>query len=202
MNYEFAKRKIQEECEVLFLPCPEKQYCLTMQPQAMIIWVGMELICCSRKHRQNMPTTGAVYVVQGWDEHAVTVRLHDDYICENVCTTHAMQHDSDDHDDPDGPDDSNGVENNTVEFTMSHAKTSEVLRMQFAHAYAAVQGRTFRYPVGLMDLAHAHLTMRDIITAMSRPTNSDYLHFVHPAKQFEIERRCTMTDDDLRDLAA
>ena len=194
MNYEFAKRKIQQGCKVLFLPCPGNQLCVTMQPQAMIIWTGMELMCYSRKHRKNLPTTGAVYVVQSWDEHTVTVKLHDDYICEAVC---ANPNESTGSVDPDGAED-----NASVEFTMSHTKASDVLRLQFAHAYAAVQGRTFRYPIGLMDLAHAHITMRDIITAISRPTNSEYLHFVHPAKQFEIERKCTMTDDDMRDLTA
>ena len=53
----------------------------------------------------------------------------------------------------------------------------------------------------LMDLYHPRLTMRDIITAMSRPTHGYYLHFVEPDQQDHFFRYSeTITDDMLEQL--
>jgi hypothetical protein len=52
-----------------------------------------------------------------------------------------------------------------------------------------------------MDLYHPRLTMRDIITAMSRPTHGRYLHFVEQEQQdgfFHYSK--TVTDDMLKQL--
>ena len=48
----------------------------------MILWKDMEMLCCSRRYRQNIPVTGAVYVVQSWDAKSVTLKLHEFYVSE------------------------------------------------------------------------------------------------------------------------
>ena len=72
INYLLAERKDR----VMFLQAASKCHGVTMQPQNMILWVGIELLCCARRYRKNSPVSGAVYVVQSWDAKHVIVRLH------------------------------------------------------------------------------------------------------------------------------
>jgi len=65
----------------------------------------------------------------------------------------------------------------------SYKRASEILRPQHALVYASIQGRTMKHPVVLMDLDSPKLTMRDIITAMSRPTKGEHLHFIETHQQ-------------------
>ena len=96
--------------------------------------------------------TGAVYVVQSWTDANITVTLHRAYVPEGTPPT----------------------------YTVSHAKAGEIFRLQFALVYASIQGRTCQdMHIALIDLHNPHITVRDIITAMSRPTHGKYLHFVH-----------------------
>jgi hypothetical protein len=85
------------------------------------------------------------------------------------------------------------------EYVLTHKKAATVLRLQFAICIAAIQGRTFRDThVGLLDLENPHLTMRDVITAMSRPTNGKYLHFVNAQEQAQVLAEARrITDADL-----
>jgi hypothetical protein len=75
MNWLWA----EHQSEVLFVPCEGEKPGWTMQPQDMIVWKGMELLCYSRRYSKGSPVTGAVYVVDGWDAQKVTVSLHPDY---------------------------------------------------------------------------------------------------------------------------
>jgi hypothetical protein len=85
--------------------------------------------------------------VDGWDENSLTVKLHPDYT---------------DYD---------------KSFTMTHKKATEILRLQHALCYASIQGRTFRDThLVLLDVDNPNVTMRDLITAISRPTHGRYLH--------------------------
>ena len=52
---------------------------MSMQPQEMFIWEGMELLCHQREYQQGKPVNGGVYVVERWDNSRVIVRLHEDY---------------------------------------------------------------------------------------------------------------------------
>ena len=58
---------------VMFLPAPENYpERIQMQPQAMLLWAGLELVCYSERcATKNNPVTGAVYVVQGFTERTV-----------------------------------------------------------------------------------------------------------------------------------
>jgi hypothetical protein len=76
MNWMWATH----QSEVLFVPCEGEKPGWTMQPQDMLIWKGMELLCYSRRYAKNSPVTGAVYVVEGWDAQKITVSLHPDYL--------------------------------------------------------------------------------------------------------------------------
>ena len=86
---------------------------------------------------------------------------------------------------------------------LTHKKAASVLRLQFAICIAAIQGRTFRdIHVGLLDLESPNLTMRDVITAMSRPTNGKYLHFVSASEQARLLAEARrVTDADLEAIA-
>ena len=172
MNYAAAARQNR----VLFLP-EEDVPGATNKPQSMIVWEGLELLCSCRRYESNSPVTGAVYVVKTWNDKTITVSLHRDYLFD--------------------------AQGEAPEFAVSHRKAAEIMRLQFAICIAAIQGRTFREThVGLMDLANPHVTMRDLITAISRPTNGRHLHFVSAAEQRVLLRqaRC-ITDQDLERIA-
>ena len=114
----------------------------------MRVWVGLELLCCRRKYEKRACVSGARYIVESWDSISITVKLHHDY----------TEHDQ--------------------FFTLSHKRAAEMMRLQHALCYASIQGRTFRDThIVLLDLDNPNVTMRDLITAMSRPTNGRYLHF-------------------------
>ncbi|MBM3300888.1 MAG: hypothetical protein FJY85_13150 [Deltaproteobacteria bacterium] len=60
-------------------------------------------------------------------------------------------------------------------YDLSHKRCSELMRPQFSLVYASIQGRTLREKICLMDLESNKMTVRDIITAMSRPTKQSDL---------------------------
>ena len=169
-----------------YIPAPEDESTkVYMKPQAMIVWPGMELICYNRKVSKGSPITGAVYIVQDWDEKSKTivVKLHPDYIFKQIEElTHA---ESDDEDGEEDEESEEGVEevaetDGDLVYKLSFAKASQILRPQFALCYASIQGRTFRDKhIGLLNYTQNRtLGMRDIITASSRPTHGDFLHFI------------------------
>ena len=57
-----------------------------------------------------------------------------------------------------------------VIYDLTHKRFSELMRPQFGLVYASIQGRTLKEKICLMDLHSSKMTVRDIITAMSRPT--------------------------------
>jgi hypothetical protein len=65
--------------EKLFLPSSGGKRGDTMETQDMWIWPGMELVAYSQEYNEKYPVNGAVYVVEGWTDGTVTVRLHKDY---------------------------------------------------------------------------------------------------------------------------
>jgi hypothetical protein len=163
-----------EHKDVLYLPESTDTFGVTMRPQAMLLWRGLVLLFCCRKYEINSPVSGVVYTALDFTDKTVTVCLHKDY-----------------------------VQGEPPEYVLTHKKAASVLRPQFAICIAAIQGRTFRdVHVGLLDLENPHMTMRDVITAMSRPTNGKYLHFVSTEEQARLlcEAR-KITDEDLAQRA-
>jgi hypothetical protein len=190
------------------IPCCGEMPGATMQPQEMIVWEGMELLCYRRRYSKNSPVSGAVYVVEAWDKTHLTVSLHDDYIGERLFEAAPVEEQAEAEDeDDDTPSDDEALEEleqpvdldvevetrkirrpdgSEVEkpfYKLIYTRASEILRPQHALVYASIQGRTMRNSVGLMDLDHKNMTTRDIITAMSRPISGADLHFVTPEQQ-------------------
>ena len=87
-------------------------------------------------------------------------------------------------------------------YRLSYKRASEILRPQHALVYASIQGRTMRGSVALKDLDSPNMTVRDVITAMSRPTKGVDLHFVTRKQQHEmfeaVENKLANNEFDLR----
>ncbi|NDD63714.1 MAG: AAA family ATPase [Acidobacteria bacterium] len=227
-NYHLAER----HKPVLFLPAAGKLHGVTMQPQNMIIWKGMELLCCARRYIKDMPVSGAVYVVNGWDNKTVHLSLHDAYRGEKVTADDKpeapLPNDVEDEDKPEAPlpndvEDEEEEESDAdvledlgepapavpnrrcgSEYHLPYGLCAAMMRPQHALVYASIQGRTMRDKhIALMDLGHQHMTMRDLITATSRPTHGQFLHFVSEQQQGKLAQLCAaLSDDDLRTRAA
>jgi hypothetical protein len=148
----------------------------------------MEMLCYSRKYSKNSPVTGAVYVVDSWDSNKITVSLHPDYVGKKL--VEAPPAAPVDDAEGDGSDDEAledlgeaAVDRAAVRrqagdkdiYDLTHKRFSELMRPQFALVYASIQGRTIKNRLCLMDLKSDKMTVRDIITAMSRPTKQSDL---------------------------
>ena len=188
---------------VRYIPAPDDESTkVYMKPQSMIVWPGMEVICYSRKFVKNSPITGAVYIVQDWDEKqkTITVKLHPDYIFEPIEDLMQIEPEEDESDSEDDEDVEELQATEEISYKLTFERAAQILRPQFALCYASIQGRTFRNKhIGLLDLHSRALTMRDIITATSRPTHGDYLHIIsqqHIDALFSEARN--VNDTDLR----
>jgi hypothetical protein len=178
-----------------------------MKPQSMIVWPGMEVICYSRKFVKNSPITGAVYIVQDWDERqkTITVKLHPDYIFEPI--EDLMQIDSEPEEDESDSEDDEDVEElqatEEISYKLTFERAAQILRPQFALCYASIQGRTFRGKhIGLLNLYSRALSMRDIITAASRPTHGNCLHFINVRHEQDLLLRADgINDTDVAEAA-
>jgi hypothetical protein len=76
-------------------------------------------------------------------------------------------------------------------FRMTFKFANENMRLQHAIVHAQIQGRTFRKDVVVMDLDSVHVKMRDIITAVGRPTTGEHLHFPTYKQNVELLERAT-----------
>ena len=93
-----------------------------------------------------------------------------------------------------------------VIYDLTHKRFSELMRPQFALVYASTQGRTLNKQICLMDLKNPKMTVRDLITAMSRPTKQSDLKVLPWVKQPQfmknIYERIAENQLDLRAKAA
>jgi len=196
MNWLFAK----DHMELLFIKSVGEKPGWTMQPQDMIIWKGMEMLCYSRRYCKNSPVSGAVYVVESWDAENVTVSLHQDYVGERLIEAPGAEAELEE----EAPSDDEALENlgdvaedkgvskgvvgNKTLYKLTYKRASELLRPQHALVYASIQGRTIRQRSCLMDVFSPHRTVRDIITAMSRPTKCSDLKVMSEKQQKDLLR--------------
>ena len=67
-------------------------------------------------------------------------------------------------------------------YTLTHSRFSELMRPQHALLYANIQG-TLKDRICLMDVTSPNMTVRDIITSMSRPTKQSDLKVMSPDQQ-------------------
>ena len=187
--------------EVLFVESVGEKPGWTMQSQDMIIWKGMEVLCYSRRYCAKSPVTGAVYVVEDWDDQKITVALHPDYVGKKLFENPPAE-----------PVDEGGAEESDDEalenlgevavdraarerkvddrvlYDLTHKRFSELMRPQFALVYASIQGRTLRNKICLMDIKSSKMTVRDLITAMSRPTKQSDLNVLPWMQQSDFMR--------------
>ena len=178
-----------------------------MKPQAMIIWPGMELLCYNRRFSTNCPKAGTVYIVQDWDHKSVVIKLHPDYVFEQIEDLAPPLDESESESDNDDEEQEGEVpaeECSTTDgifYKLSFSKAAQILRPQFALCYASIQGRTFRNKhIGLLNVWSRALGMRDIITAASRPTHGDCLHFITVRHEQDLLLRAdSIKDTDLAD---
>jgi len=206
MNHKFAA----EQPRVRFIPAPTGEAMkVNMKPQAMIIWPGMELLCYNRRFSKNCPITGAVYVVQDWDHKSVVIKLHPDYVFEQIEDLAPPLDESEsesDNEDDEQVSEVPAEDCSTADgiyYKLSLSKAAQILRPQFALCYASIQGRTFRNKhVGLLNVWSRALGMRDIITAASRPTHGDCLHFITVRHEQDLLLRAdSINDTDLAEAA-
>ena len=187
--------------KVLFVESVGEKPGWTMQSQDMIIWKGMEVLCYSRRYCAKSPVTGAVYVVEGWDNQKITVALHPDYVgkklFENPPAEPVDEGEAEESDDE-------ALENlgevavdraakerkvdDRVLYDLTHKRFSELMRPQFALVYASIQGRTLRNKICLMDIKSSKMTVRDLITSMSRPTKQSDLKVLPWMQQSDFMR--------------
>ena len=202
LNHFMNKKLAARQEKTLFLKSPGEMAGMMMQPQDMYIWEGMELLCYRRKFAADSPVNGGVYVVQGWTETHVVVRLHEDYWRkkdpEPIVPEEDAELDSDDEDATSEPDDFCEGEEDDDEtpaqkppkgyklvdvseaaytYTLTHAQAVRTLRLQHALVYANIQGRTMREKhLALLDTANMNFSVRHLIVATSRATHGKYVH--------------------------
>jgi len=190
------RRLAARQDEKLFLKSPGEMHGATMQPQDVYIWKGMELVCCTRKHKTKSVSNGAVYYVVSWTDAVVKVRLHPDYICtfsvDSLKSKPLEENEIDE--EVDDLEDDDDMEEEDAEiapepedkyaFSLSHEAAARLLRVQHALVYASIQGRTMRQThIGLMDVHHENFTIRHLIVALSRATHGEYVHIFNTSQQ-------------------
>jgi hypothetical protein len=197
---------------LLFLPPPPGNHeRLTLVPQAMILWRGLDVVCYNRRYSKSSPIAGCVYIVTDLDDKTVTIQLHSDYLRKEWKKPEKPKEPKTDDDSEDSgseldveaatktPD---KKQNGTSSYKLSHKRAAELLRLRYAMVYASIQGITLtERHACLMDSFHPGLTMRDLITAMSRPTHGSYLHFMEPDQEDQFFRYGeNITDEMLEQL--
>jgi hypothetical protein len=212
-NYKLA----DQQARVLFLAGPKDARGapgVCMQAQDMLIWEGLDLLCCARKYSQKSPVTGCVYTVMSWTETHVIVKLHEDY----VRTAEEAPEDVDDADDEGSEPDDMGEDDNDAPpapgvnvmeagvYKLTHARAVAILRLQHALVYASIQGRTMRQKkIGLMDTWNLNFTIRHLIVAVARATEGQYVHIFDKEQGKQRSKDATnmkVTFPDLQKLAA
>ena len=189
--------------DVLLLPCRGCIQGAQMQPQTMCVWVGMELLCYTRKYKPNFPVNGGVYVVRSFDSEKVVVRLHEDYrrYLENKEAAKELEVDEEAEEGSDAesdPEDMGADEEDDEEcapppakkarkeprepgvYSLTHRQAMMYLRPQHALVYASIQGRTLRDKhIALLDWQSHLFTPRHLIVAISRATHGKFVHVLN-----------------------
>ena len=162
-----------------------------------------------------------VYLVESWDAQKITVSVHPDRNGEKLFDAPPAEPVDDENAEGAASDDEAledlgdaAVDRAAVErkvgdkviYDLTHKRFSELMRPQHALVYASIQGRTLKDKICLMDLKNPKMTVRDIITAMSRPTRQSDLKVMSTGKQHnfmeDIYERIEHKQFDLQARAA
>jgi energy-coupling factor transporter ATP-binding protein EcfA2 len=195
----------------------EKLQGFTMQPQSCWIWKGLEVMGCTRKNMGNAIVNGFSYMVTDFDDEKVQLK---------VITKVEAEEEHKDEEEAFADDEADEDEDDEVEeavdpgvFKVTHEIFMKHFRLAFAIPVCYAQGRTYRdKTVLLVDTESQHYSMRHLIVAVSRVTNSKNL-WIAPegygytiaaaAKAIERAREqwqrpssaATMEVDDVQNLA-
>jgi len=209
---------------VAFIPCTKsKTLGVTMLPQDMKIWEGIELIGCIHQSNSKTVINGVLYVVKGWDAKFVYINVHPQYQKQPSDDSDAEPEEEPDEDDEDLEEDPAEGEI-PADLKLSYENASKWLRLTHARCYGSIQGCTMekqhilladtRVPEG----RRRHFTLRHLIVGVSRATHHDFVH-VDPVYEAAMMRGARMyasmamgpggvlpsedvdDDDDANDLA-
>jgi energy-coupling factor transporter ATP-binding protein EcfA2 len=213
LNHAVNMTLARQEDKTLFIPCTKtKALGVTMVPQDMTIWKGLELLGCIHQSNSKTVINGVLYVVQDWDERFVYLNVHERYQTQ-------PDDDSDEEPEPEDQDD-DAVEDPAegdvpTDLKLSHENVSKWLRLTHVRCYGSIQGCTMeKQHILLMDTHSRHFTLRHLIVGVSRATHQDFVH-VDPAYEAILvsgakavaqdsmgaggENPCDYTDDDFDD---
>ena len=130
LNHAVNMTLARQEDETLFIPCTKtKALGVTMVPQDMTIWKGLELLGCIHQSNSKTVINGVLYVVHGWDDHFVYLNVHERY-------QQQPDDDSDEEPEPEDQDD-DAVEDPAegdvpTDLKLSHENVSKWLRLTHA----------------------------------------------------------------------
>jgi hypothetical protein len=174
----FAARHLQE-AEKVFIPCTKsKSLGVTMLPQDMIIWKGMELLGCIHKSDSKTVVNGVLYVVKGWDDRHIFLDVHPRYKKQPEEVPEDEEDDEEAEEEVVDP----GEGEIPVDVKLSRENVSKWLRPTFARCYGSIQGCTMeKQHILLIDTRASrggtrHFTLRHLIVGVSRATHQDFVH--------------------------
>jgi hypothetical protein len=202
MNEVVNKREAAKQSETLFLARPDAKslFGVTLEPQDMKIWRGIQLIGSDRASRVNGVVNGIVYIVEAFDALTVTVVRHADYTTKAVIVADPgavklvdeVTRDPTKEPEPDNDedDDAAAATPGNSRLVLSHDDVALKLRLQHAMCYASVQGRTLRdVHVTLLDVRRPLFTLRHLIVGLSRVTSGAFMHIL--PKEHSLGKRAT-----------
>jgi hypothetical protein len=194
--------------ERVFIEAPkEKMRGVTMQPQDMWVWKGMELLCNTREYERGRPVNGGVYVVEAFNSRTVRVRLHEDYrpkfehhsaenpedvenlTADDEDSEHESEEEEAEEEAQPPPKKKARVQDpeKVGVHVLEYEEVMETLRLQHALVHASVQGRTMRNEhIGILDCFTPNFTMRNMIVAMSRATHGKFVHVFNSKQQRDL----------------
>jgi hypothetical protein len=167
----------------------DKNLGVTMLPQDMKIWKGIELLGCIHASNSKTVVNGILYVVDRWDKDFVHLNVHERYKKQPEQGKEATAPIDEDDDEEDLVDPADGEI--PADLKLSHENVSRWLRLTHARCYGSIQGCTMeKQHIMLMDTRAVegkirHFSLRHMIVGMSRATHQEFVHF--PSAKYEAE---------------
>jgi hypothetical protein len=178
----------------LFIPCTKsKALGVTMLPQDMTIWVGIELLGCIHQSNSKTVINGVLYVCTGWDARSVFFDVHKRYKkqpgddtdesdneAEPVEAEPVLENDEEEPQDDASEDPAEGEI--PADLKLSYENTSKWMRLTHARCYGSIQGSTMEDQHILLidtrapDGKQRHFSLRHLIVGVSRATHQKYVH--------------------------
>jgi hypothetical protein len=169
-----------------FIPCTKsKALGVTMVPQDMVIWEGMELLGCIHQSNSKTVINGVLYVVKGWDTRFVYFNVHKRYQKQPGDDTDEsdaepeLEEEAEEAEEPEVDPAEGEI---PADLKLSYENTSKWMRLTHARCYGSIQGCTMEdQHILLIDTRAAegkprHFTLRHLIVGVSRATHQKFVH--------------------------